>query len=53
MGLDRSKNEDNCPKQLLDEIGWYQFQGIFEHADFNAKGKKILFELLFKVFHIF
>ena len=38
---------------LLNEIEWFQFQGIFEHAKFHAKGNNIYFYSLLKLFHIF
>ena len=39
---DISTNEDHWPKQLLDEIIWFHFQGILEQADFHANGEKII-----------
>ena len=40
--LYQKMNVDHCPRWLLDEIKWFQFQGILEHADFHAKGNNIL-----------
>ena len=39
--LDISTNVDHWPGWILDEIEWFQFQGILEHTDFHAKGDKI------------
>ena len=50
--LDRSMNVDHWLIWILNEIEWLQFQGIFEHADFRAKGDNIIFRSLLKVFHM-
>ena len=46
-------NEDHFTKRILDEIIWLHLQGILKHTHFHAKGEKILFHELLKIFHIF
>ena len=41
------------PRWLLNEIEWFQYQGILEHTAFHAKGDNIIFHSLLKVFLIF
>ena len=40
--LDRSMNEDNFPKQILEKIMWFRLQGILKHAAYHSKVKNIL-----------
>ena len=49
----QTMNADHWPKWLLNEIEWFQFQGILEHAAFHENGDNILFHSLLKVFHMF
>ena len=46
-------NVEYCPKWLIIEIEWFQFEGILEHADFHKKCGNIIFHSLLKVFHMF
>ena len=46
-------DEEYCPKQILEEIMWFHFQGIFEHSAYHSKGPKTLLHSLFKVLHMF
>ena len=48
-----SMNLDYCPRWLLNEIDWLQFEGFLEHTYFHAKGDSIPFHSLFQVFHMF
>ena len=39
-------NIDHWPKGLINEIEWFQFEGILEHADFHTKGDIYTYILL-------
>ena len=51
--LAQNVNVDHWTILLLNEIEWFQFQGIFEQAAFHARGNKILPNSLFKLFCMF
>ena len=40
--LYRSMNGYHFPKWILDEMMWFYFRDILEHADFHAKGNRII-----------
>ena len=46
-------NVDHWPRCIIDEIEWFEFQGILEHTAFHAKGYDTLLHKLLKVFHMF
>ena len=46
-------NVDNFPKWLLNNIVWFQFEGIKEQSDFHAQGNNIIFHSLLKLLYIF
>ena len=50
--LDRITNGDYWTKRILEEIMWFYFQGILEHASYYSKRKKRLLHSLLKVFHM-
>ena len=46
-------NVDHLSIWILNEIEWFQLEGILEHAVFHAKGNSIIFHAILKYFHMF
>ena len=41
--LSQNMNVDHWTRWLINEIDWFQFQGILEHEKFHAKGNNTIF----------